>query len=230
MAIKISTTKGSTKFAKVLVYGKSGIGKTRMIRTAPSPIIISSENKQASLSKYDIPIIKVSSIADFEEALNLVTTKPYKKFKTICVDSVSDIAETAISEEKKNHNDPRKAYIVVQDHMLALLRQIRDSEIKKSWYIIAKAKMTQNDDGMDMYGPKMPGRQMGPELPYLFDYVFPMRLYGEDEESSYTYLQTSVIDDFKWEAKDSSGKLEVRENPDLKELFKKLADTAKTKT
>lgn len=223
MAIKVTTTKGAAKYPKILVYSKSGVGKTRLIATAPKPVIISSENKAASLSGEDIKILSVSSIQDFEDALNLVLTKEYSSYKTICIDSISDITEIAIQNEKPNHNDPRKAYGVVQDKMLELLRQIRDSKAKKYWYVIAKAKMTENDDGPSTFGPMMPGRQMGPAVPYLFDYVFPLRIADEGEEDSYIYLQTTIKDDTKWDAKDSSGKLSRREKPNLANLFEKLA-------
>ena len=231
MAIEFTTTLEVNIYPKILNYGPSGIGKTRMCATAKSPIIISSENKLTSLSDTKIKVLKVKTIADFEDAIKEVCKKKFRKmFDWNCVDSISDIAESALSAEKPLHNDPRKAYGVIQDKMLDLLRdKIRDGP-DMAWYLIAKARMTQNDDNVDMWGPKMPGRQMGPELPYIFDYVFAHRsTMEEDGEDGYTYLQTNKLDDFKWEAKDSSGKLKSREKPDLNSLLKKLMKAKKGK-
>lgn len=222
MAIEFSNTKHAGKYPKIVVYGRSGMGKTRLIATAPKPIIISSENKLASLSDCDIPVLKVRTVADFEDAILEVSKKKYlKKFLCPCVDSISDIAEWAVSAEKKNHKNPMKAYGVVQDQMLDILREISSGD-DRLWYFIAKARMLQNEDGVDMWGPKMPGQQMGPELPYIFDNIFPLRSTTDGDEEGYTYLQTSVLDDPKWEASSSSKYLKKREQPNLAKLFKKL--------
>ncbi len=231
MGIEFTTTLDVNIYPKILNYGPSGIGKTRMCATAKKPVIISSENKLTSISDRKIQVLKVTTIADFEEAIAEVCKKKFRKmFDWNCVDSISDIAESALSAEKPNHNDPRKAYGVIQDRMLDLLKyKIRDGP-DMPWYLIAKARMIQNEDGMDMWMPKMPGRQMGPELPYIFDYVFAHRsTMEEDGDEGYTYLQTNKLDDFKWEAKDSSGKLKAREKPDLDSLLKKLKKKKKGK-
>lgn len=222
MAIEFTTTKDAGKYPKVIVYGPSGVGKTRLCRTAPKPIIISSENKLTSLRDDDIPVIKVSTINDLEDAIVEVSKKKMlKKYLCPCVDSITDIADKAISLEKPNHNDPRKAYGVVQDKLLDLLRELINKD-DRLWYFIAKARMLQNEDNVEIWGPRMPGRQMGPELPYIFDFVLPMRVAEDEDGGGYTYLQTTSLDDFRWDAKESSGNLLPREKPDLTYLFKKI--------
>lgn len=222
MTIKVTTTGKASRYKKILVYGKSGTEKTRTCRTAPKPIIISSENKFESLQGHEIDVWQVSTIDDFETAVLAVLGKKGKKYECCCIDSISDIHMKAVQAEKPNHNDPRKAYSAVQDRILDILYTIAESD-KIHFYIIAKAEMYQNDDGVDQYVPKMPGQQVGPELPYLFDYVFAMkRAETDDDSEGYAYLQTNISQDFKWTAKDSSGKLKPMEEPNLKKIFKKL--------
>ena len=221
MAIKKTSTGKTSKFKKILVYGKSGSWKTRTCLTAVKPLIISSENKLESLSDEKIPVWSISTMDDFEQAIEDVLGKKGRKYQTVCIDSLSDIAETAVSREKENQADPRKAYLVIQDLMFPLLRKIRDSD-SIHFYIITKVKMIKDDNNVEQYVPRMPGRQMGPELPYLFDYVFPMRLWEDDEDNVYPYLQCNEQHDTKWIAKDSSGRLKKMEEPNLEKLFKKL--------
>lgn len=224
MSIKFSNTKGVNKYPKVLVFGESGTGKTELIGTAPKPIIISSENKLVTLSNKNIDVLGVKTIQDFEDALNLVVSSKYKKYKTPCIDSITDIATVAVHHEKKNHKDPRKAYGVVQDKILELMRQIRDSNDKKYWYIIAQSRMIINDESVEQYSPSMPGRQMAPALPFLFDYVFALRVMDEsDEKKSYRYLQTDISYDTKYNVKGDRRKLKKIEKPDLTHIFNKLS-------
>lgn len=222
MGIKITSTGEASKYKKILVYGKSGIGKTRLCKTAKDVLIISSEGKFESLQDAEIDVWRVDTIKDFKKAIKDALGKKGNKYKCICIDSISDIHEVAIAHEKPNHNDPRRAYGVIQDKIIDILKSIRDSD-KKHFYVIAKADMIQNDDNMDQYQPKMPGTKVGPELPYIFDYVFALKRSGDDDdEDGYVYLQTSIGQDIKWTAKDSSGKLEPMEEPNLTKLFKKL--------
>lgn len=222
MAIQITSTGEASFTKKVLVYGKSGVGKTKLCSTLNNPVIISSEKKLESLSDVVLPVWTVDTLDDFEEAVDFLCSKKAKKKYSIgCIDSITDIAERGVQLEKPNHADPRKAYGVVQDRILASLRKIQDSQ-SIDFYIIAKCKMYQNDEGIDTYGPKMPGQQMGPELPYIFDYVFALKIYDDDGEDNHRYLQTSITQDIKWEVKDSSGILSAMERPDLGKVLEKI--------
>lgn len=228
MAIIITDSKTATKYKKIVVYGKSGVGKTKLCSTLPNPLIISSEKKSESLSEYTIPIWTVETIEDYEQAIKDSLGKKGKGYE-ICHDSISDICETSLSHELPNHKDPRKAHGVIQSKMEDLYRLIRDSD-KRHIYIIAKQKMYQNDDGFDTYGPKMTGANLGPNLPYFFDYVFAMRVSdAKKKEKSFRYLQTSIEYDEKFDCKDSSGKLDEIEKPDLAYIIDKISKKSKNK-
>ena len=224
MAIKLTTTAQSSDFVKCLVYGRAGVGKTVLSDTAPTPLIISAEQGLLSLKDKNIPVIMIEDHIDFEDAYNFITTNEKAKgFETIVLDSISDIAEAVLAYFKKNPIDgnthPQAAYGSMADVLLPLIKQFRDLP-GKHVYFIAKSKRVKDDyTGITSWLPSMPGQQLGPALPYLFDFVLPMRIGETDKGVEYRYLQTKA--DIQWEAKDRSGKLNTIEEPNLTKLFNK---------
>lgn len=232
MAIKLTTTAESAKFIKCLVYGESGIGKTMLSATAPKPIIISAEKGLLSLKEHNIPVILVENHIDLEEAYEfIISDKRSKGFQTVVLDSISDIAEAVLAYFKKNPVDgnthPQAAYGSMADSLMPLIKKFRDIP-DKHVYFIAKAKRTKDDyTGVTSWMPSMPGQQLGPALPYLFDFVLPMKAGETDKGVKYRYLQTAA--DIQWLAKDRSGKLSTIEKPDLSSIFRKALSVAKVK-
>jgi len=225
MAIKLTTTKKAATCVKMLVFGQAGAGKTTLCATAPKPLIISAESGLLALQEHDIPVIEVHSLDDLAEAYLFVTTdKKGKAFETICLDSITDIAEVALSELKKSCGaDPRKAYGELSDKIGDAIRSFRDLP-NQNVYFTAKVKTTTDNIGMAKNVPSMPGNQLLLNLPYWFDLVLAMRI-GETENEKgekiqYRYLQTEP--DLYWESKDRSGRLAAIEEPNLTKLFNKV--------
>src|SRR6056300_1547395 len=110
--MQIKTTKGlHTNGVKLLVYGQAGAGKTSLIRTLPSPVVLSAEGGLLSLSGSDIPYIEVTDMATLNEAYIWVTqSDEAKQYGSVALDSISEIAEVVLSSEKKKSKDPRQAY------------------------------------------------------------------------------------------------------------------------
>lgn len=224
MTIKFTTTAESTKFVKCLVYGKSGIGKTVLSSTAPKPIIISAEKGLLSLQDKKIPVIMIDNHIDLQEAYEFVTTNEKAKgFKTVVLDSISDIAEVVLSYFKANPPDgnphPQAAYGAMSDVLMPLIKQFRDIP-DKHVYFIAKSKRVKDEfTGITTWMPSAPGKQIGEALPYLFDLVMAMRAGETEKGTTYRYLQAAA--DIQYEAKDRSGKLNDMEKPDLTSIFNK---------
>lgn len=227
--MKVTTSRESAKNIKVLVYSQSGIGKTTLIATCPKPVIISSEKKLVSISgdEYpEFPVLEVSSRKDTKKAIKWIK-KRRKEFESICVDSGSDIAEKFHKGYIKEGMIKRDQYGTLAEEMgefLADLLEITDLNI----YVIAKAKRFITAEGDEKFFPSMPGRVLPDNLPYMFDEVFALRIHkGEDEDEDYRYLQTQPTEEY--EAKDSSGKLDKMEKPDLGYVFAKIAAPNKKK-
>ena len=230
MAIKFTSTKEATgKYVKCLVYGNSGIGKTMLASTAPSPIIISSESGLLSLQDFDIPVIMVENHLDLKQALDFVKTSPKaEKFETVVLDSLSDIAESCLDYFRKNpennNTNPQAAYGLLADKLLPLIKGFRDIPNKNVYFIAKITVMADEYTGINKYAPMMPGRVLPNALPYLFDLVMPMRSAKNDKGDIVRFLQT--VEDPQYIAKDRSRRLSQTEPANLSVIFEKAVNNS----
>jgi len=222
MDIKKTSNVDNAKI-KVLIHGPAGSGKTRLCATTgDKALILSAESGLLSLSEYEIDYVQIKTIDQLRDAYGkLVIDEVYD---TVCIDSVSEIAEVILSEEKKKNKDPRKAYGEMQEQMMSLLRCFRD--LDKNVYFSAKQdKIKDEATGAIMYGPSAPGTKIGPAMPYIFDEVFALHTWRDDEGNLQSALQTQRCS--QYEAKDRSGRLDFQEPADLGQIFSKIKQTKK---
>lgn len=224
MAIKLKQTGSlSANGVKLLVYGQAGAGKTSLIKTLPSPIVLSAEGGLLSIQDADLPYIEITSMEDLKEAYSwLTTSQDAKSFASIALDSVSEIAEVCLNTEKKATKDPRQAYGAMQEQMADIIRAFRDLP-GKHVYMSAKLEKTQDEMGRVLYSPSMPGNKTGQSLPYFFDEVLALRVERDADGASQRALMCDS--DGLWLAKDRSGKLETWEAPDLGAIISKIGAT-----
>ena len=106
LAISVKTTGSlSANGVKMLVYGQAGAGKTSLIRTLPDPIVLSAEGGLLSIQDADLPYIEIASMDDLKEAFEWMSTPEGMKFKSVALDSISEIAEVVLNHEKKIAKD-----------------------------------------------------------------------------------------------------------------------------
>jgi len=228
MALKFTTTRDSAAISgvKVLVYGKAGVGKTVLCSTAPDPLIISAESGLISLRNHDIPVIEIKTMDDLIEAYEWVSkNKKAEKFKTICLDSISEIAEIVLASAKATVKDARQAYGELIDEMMKTIKQFRDLPKKNVYFSAKEVKVVDEISQTVLFGPMMPGSKLGPNIPYYFDIVCNMNIGTNSKGESYRYLRTAT--NFQYEAKDRSGALNELEEPDLTKLFNKIVKGTK---
>ena len=211
---------------KCLVYGAAGVGKTRLVATAPAPLLISAEAGLLSLRQHDIPVITITDLQTLHQVyMWILQSSESRQFHTICLDSISEIGEVCLAAAKKQFKDPRQAYGDLIDRMMLLLRNFRDLP-NRHVYMSAKMEAYKDDaTGSVRFQPSMPGQKVGPAMPYLFDEVFHMGVAKNDEGVDYRYLRTQV--DFQYDAKDRSGTLDPFEPPDLTHIFNKISGATK---
>lgn len=221
MAIKITSTKDAVtnNGVKMLVYGRAGVGKTTLCATAPGPIILSAESGLLSLSGHDIPVIEIKTVQDLWEAYTYLTGTEGQKYQTICLDSISEIAEVVLADNKKSMKDPRQAYGELATQMQSLIRAFRDLP-RFNVYFSAKEEYVKDEFGVSRFLPSMPGRQVGPAMPYFFDEVFRLDIGKDKDNNPFRYLATQA--DIMYEAKDRSGMLDRFEAPDLTNIINKI--------
>ena len=223
MALVFSSTyNSSNEGVKVLCYGRAGVGKTTLIQTAPSPLILSAEAGLLSLRNVDIPCVEIRSIADLTDAYNFVKdSADASKFDTICLDSITEIGEVVLTDAKKENKDIRKAYGDLIERVTTLVKGFRDLRGKHVYFSAQEAK-SRDENNVVSIGPSMPGSKVGERLPFWFDEVFHLAIGTTADGVAYRYLRTSP--DIMHEAKDRSGALDEIEEPDLGKIFDKICN------
>lgn len=243
MAIKLvaASSLAAIHGVKCLVYGRAGFGKTSLTATAPAPVLISAESGLLSLAKeniermygvgtqgisYEIPVIEITTIQDLIEAEVWARTSPEaQQFQTICLDSLTEIAEKVLSNAKGQVKDPRQAYGELIEKMTSTVKAFRDLK-GKHVYMSAKEERSKDEaTGVTLAGPAMPGSKLGQQLPYLFDEVFHLgKAKDPASQQDYRYIRTQP--DFNYDAKDRSGALAELETPHLGYIFSKIMGSA----
>jgi phage nucleotide-binding protein len=222
MAISLKTTGSlSANGVKLLVYGQAGAGKTSLIKTLPSPIVLSAEGGLLSIQDADLPYIEITSMETLKEAYVWLTETT--DYKSVALDSISEIAEVCLNYEKKINKDPRAAYGAMQEQMADIIRAFRDLP-GLHVYMSAKLEKTQDEMGRILYAPSMPGNKTGQSLPYFFDEVLALRI--EKDADGNTQRALMCDSDGLWSAKDRSGKLSAWEAPDLGAIIAKIGGAA----
>ncbi len=231
MKIKYTDKHATLHGVKCAVYGESGVGKTRLLATAPKPFVISTEYGLLSLKKDHIPYAEIRTIDDVQEVYEwIVDSEEAKEFETIGFDGISEISELLLQTLKPTVKDKRNAYGDMADQVGALIRNFRDIKGKNVVFTAKMRKVEDEDLGITYFTPLLPGKVLPQGLPYLVDEVFCMQVheegtYGEDDYQRYSFLQTYSTQ--RIVCKDRSGELDDIEEPDLTKIFNKIKGIGK---
>lgn len=223
MANITNTQDVAARHIKLLVHGPAGSGKTRLCgTTGGKPLIISVEGGLLSLAGQNLDVVEIKDMNGLMEVYNFLLKD--EKYDWVCLDSISEIAEVVLSTEKAKTNDPRKAYGEMQERMMALMRSFRD--LQKNIYFAAKQEKVKDEiTGGILFGPSAPGQKIGPAMPYLFDEVFALHSWKDENGVIQRAFQT--VKDAQYEAKDRSGKLDMIEPPNLEHIYNKIVNKTK---
>lgn len=227
MAIKVQST-ADIQFhgVKCIIFGGPGVGKTRSIATAPKPIIISAEEGLLSLMEVDVPFIEVKSLDDLNEAYNFLKKDAGQTYKTIGLDSLSEIAEVLIAQELPKHKDGRQAYAALAQAMIPMLKKFRDLKGVNTVFSCKKIDVKDEETGTVTIELLLPGNVLSYQVPYLVDELF----YMDTDRKGVPFFQ--VKPSRKVFCKDRSGALnrdgeyakDENSVPDMSAIFKKISD------
>ena len=221
---------------KVLAHGESGVGKTVLTATLPTPVLISAESGSLSLKTenlirlfgpnnptvtYNMPIILIENIDDLIDADNwCASSAEARQFQSIGLDSLTEVAEVILNNAKKQVKDARQAYGELISKMENTIRLFRDLP-QKHVLMVAKTEPLKDElSGVVKYSPAMPGSKLGPKLAYFFDEVFYVGVNNHPQHGKYRYLQTQP--DLQRVAKDRSGALAEMEAPNMTSVINKI--------
>ena len=201
--MKIENTKDITiKNVSLLIYGRSGIGKTRWLATAENPLVIDFERGLLSLSDDSVPYVRVTSFDQFRKMFGDLRKHVTEKKCTLCIDSLTELSDMAMEQIKKDigngaAKDARKTYPVLFDQTTAVIRALQALPCD----VVFTAKHDVMEGGVNV--PRVQGSRLRSELCHAFDTI--IYLNGDEDNG---VIGTTAIND-TCEAKDRSGKLEV---------------------
>ncbi len=237
MAITYSTTAATTatQGIKAAIYGNSATGKTSSIATAPAPFIIAAEPGLLSLTKgniqrmfganmpgitYDIPVAKIESCADLRGIhAAFIRKDPWTlAFKTLALDSLSQIAEYELKYQMTQTPNGQKAYGQMADEVLDCIRLFMTLDGLNVIFTAKQAISTASG----LYSGSFPGQLLDFHFPFEFDEIFQMVLADNGSGGVNRYFRT--VSDHKNFAKDRSGALDPRgEFPNWSTVFNKIS-------
>lgn len=205
----------------VLLYGKSGSGKTYQASTLDGKILyVKSEQGSGTLaSAFDAPpdhidVVDCQTLGELAEVVAHVEGNP-TDYDFVFVDSLTDIAQKTLAILLDQERHGQKAYGALGDQITKTLW--RALAIKGPfWVMLAHAEPSEPDSsGVVMQVPSFPGRKLSAKIPHEFDAV----LVAQASEDAYRFLCRS---DGNWVAKNRIGRLDQHEPAHLGNAIKKM--------
>lgn len=186
-----STKDVADKKLKILLWGGSGVGKTRFISTCPAPFVIAAEDGLLTLHEHDIPYFKMDdTMAIYDTFLQIVesavrgdevemedgTVIDFKKIKTIGLDSAWMLSSRLTREIKDDSGKDKFQH----DQWGLLLDRMQDCILKlleADFHVVVTMGEAVKTDEMNAEKKEVTFNMQGSfrnQLPYMFDFNISM--------------------------------------------------------
>lgn len=219
--IKLEDT-GDMKFSRGagVIYGPSGIGKTRLAITYPC-LVVNTERGLLSLRKERVKKVDIFSREAMDELLTALYSdkrNEWNSFNSYHVDSISDFGEVILGHNKAKNKNGQAAYGQTNDTVMMYFRAWRDLPNRNVTFIAKETNY--NELGVVKMRPSMPDKYLTEQLPYMFDFILHYTHFIHTDGNRYAGLHCRA--DFQTTAKDRSGVLDEWEEPNLSLLYNKM--------
>jgi hypothetical protein len=224
--------KGQSSKARVLLFGDTGVGKTRLAGSFPSPFFLDSDRGGKTLVGQTIPFLSISRDGKvFDEVMEILralqqSSAPFNtlKVETLVFDSVTSLADMLMTEAMKTTGkiaiDPNKEkpewshYSIVQARLKTIIKFAQDLDIN---VVATCGTKLEKDDirGTFIGKPNILGGYRD-VISYDFDDVVFMTCEGTQDSRKYM-AYTGKISYF--EAKTRSGLNFKYQNPSYSSMW-----------
>lgn len=204
---------------KAITFGGPGSGKTPLTNTAPRPVLCVTEPGMLTMRNSNIPTWDAYTPQRIDEFFDwLSRSNETKNFDTVCVDSISQMAELFLTRELERWKDGRKAYGEMSRHVMEILNGLYYMP-QKHTYLIAKEGMIEIG-GTTKRKPYFPGQDLNIKVPHMYDEVWHIGLTNVPGQVK-PVVAIRTVETFDTFARDRSGRLNEFEFPNLAALFEK---------
>lgn len=218
--LKPVSTLAARNGVKAIAYGPAGSGKTPLVATAPRPLLLACEPGMLSMRGVNnVPAWDAYTVPRIKEFFDwFFQSNEAKQFDTLCIDSLSQLAEIVLAYHLPLNKDPRKAYGELSQ---TVMKWVNDLYFRPetNLYLICK-QMTVDENGT-MRKPYFPGQDLNVKIPHLFDeilHIAPALVPGAGPKPV-TAIRCHPSYDIL--ARDRSCNLAEFEQPNLTNLFNK---------
>lgn len=215
---------------KMLCYGAPGSGKTPLVNTAPRPVLLVTEPGMLSMRTSNVPCWVADTPSRIGEFFDWVRgSAEVKNFDTICVDSVSQMAETILAQMMDKFRDGRKAYGEMSSACMEHLDLLFFMQ-QKHVYLIAKESVIETVNpvatttGIQIQTTQsksyfFPGKDLHTKVGHRYDLIAHAERAMIPGHGEQRVLRTKPTDSII--ARDRSGLLDEFEPHNLAALFTK---------
>lgn len=225
MNLKITKLTEKPQYVKIIVYGRTGVGKTRFAATAPDVLFIDAEAGTLSIADKPIDVVTIQDFNQLDEVFDFLL-KGDHKYKSVVIDSLTEVQLKCMDNiiksevEKKPDRDPdvptQQNWGKSFNQIRKLIRKFRD--LPMNVIFVCEAKDNKDEETGIIYTvPALPG-QLANKIPGYMDIVGYMDLRKDSEGNLIEKMLFRAVD--RKDGKDRSGKLPMAmENPTFKKIL-----------
>lgn len=218
---------------KMLIYGQSGIGKTRLAASAADvkelcPVLfVDAEAGTMSIrERKDLQVFRMSDYAALQKFVGFMRNGVEKEYKTVVVDSLTDIGRTVIRQcvldarRANSNHDPEipgmQDWGRYTERMKIIIRSLRDSPVN---VVLTSLARDDKDElsGKISYKPALQGAAAAMDAVAYMDIIGYYAPVGGGKSTPTLFFNTNA----GFVAKDRSGLLpEKMEEPTFTQIHK----------
>ena len=220
---------------KMLIFGRSGAGKTTITATAGEPtLVLSAESGLLSIADKEVDVIELNSddngnplpkekrIERLMEAYKYVCSEDAAKYKWLVIDSITEIGQNLVEKLQKDFPERKDGLVLWGEYskqMRSIIKAFRDLP-KLNVVMTALALEEKDENGKTQIGIDLNGK-ISQQMPQFFDEVFFLHV-RKDENGNAIRKLLCQPNDYVQVAKDRSGKLSILEEPSLQIIAEKI--------